>query len=70
MTGFVRGLPRKIEEAAEVDGASALATYYHVVLPLLRPILVTAFVVLVVTIWNDFLGPFFSSMDPSDGPFH
>ena len=59
MTGFVRGLPREIEEAAEVDGASVIATYYHVVLPLLRPILLTAFVILVITIWNDFLGPFF-----------
>ncbi|WP_320673014.1 carbohydrate ABC transporter permease [Patulibacter defluvii] len=53
-TGFVRALPTDLEDAASVDGASFLATYRRIVLPLLRPVLLVGAVMLVITVWNDF----------------
>ncbi|TCC36477.1 carbohydrate ABC transporter permease [Kribbella speibonae] len=53
-TGFIRGMPLELEEAAEVDGASRIRTYFSVMLPLLRPILFVSGVLLLINIWNDF----------------
>jgi len=53
-TGFVRGLPVDLEEAASIDGASRLRIYFSVLLPLLRPILFVGAVLLVISVWNDF----------------
>jgi raffinose/stachyose/melibiose transport system permease protein len=54
-TGYVRALPRDFEDAARIDGASRWQTYWHVILPLLRPVLFTAAVMTVINVWNDFL---------------
>lgn len=59
LTGFARGLPRELEEAAFVDGATRRRTFFSVVLPLMRPILWSAFIITVVLVWNDFYGPMF-----------
>lgn len=59
MTGFARGLPRELEEAAAMDGAGRARTFVSIVLPLMRPVMLTTFVILVVLIWNDFFGPLF-----------
>jgi raffinose/stachyose/melibiose transport system permease protein len=59
ITGFVRSLPAEIEESAYVDGAGHLRAFWHIVLPLLSPILITAGIILLVTNWNDFFGAFF-----------
>lgn len=64
MTGFARGLPRELEEAAAVDGASKLRVFVSIVLPLMRPVLFTTFVVIAVSVWNDFYGPLFLISDP------
>lgn len=64
MTGFARGLPRELEEAAAMDGATRLRTFRSVVLPLMQPVLRTTFVILTVLIWNDFFGPLFLLRDP------
>ena len=56
-TGFVRTMPRDYEEAAEVDGARLLRTYFRVVFPLLRPITGTVAVLTALIIWNDFFLP-------------
>jgi len=53
-TGFIRGLPRDYEEAAQVDGAGHLRTYLRVVFPLLRPITGTVAVLTALFTWNDF----------------
>ncbi|GAB3399018.1 carbohydrate ABC transporter permease [Schumannella luteola] len=53
-TGFIRGMPIELEEAAEIDGASRLRTYFSVMLPLLRPIMFVAAVLLVIGVWNDY----------------
>ncbi|WP_158868398.1 carbohydrate ABC transporter permease [Leifsonia sp. AG29] len=65
MTGFVKSIPIEIEEAARVDGASTLRVYWSIVLPSLRPVLLTTAVISALLIWNDFLTPFFLLSDPS-----
>jgi raffinose/stachyose/melibiose transport system permease protein len=59
MAGFVRNIPLELEEAARVDGAGPLRVFARIILPLLRPGLVTCFVLLFLVIWNDFISPFF-----------
>jgi raffinose/stachyose/melibiose transport system permease protein len=56
-TGFLRALPAEYEEAAAIDGASAGATFWRVVFPLLRPITGTVIILNVILVWNDFLTP-------------
>ncbi|WP_435108554.1 carbohydrate ABC transporter permease [Nocardiopsis synnemataformans] len=56
-TGFLRGLDRGYEEAAMMDGAGPVRTFFGVVLPLLRPITGTVVILNVIFVWNDFLTP-------------
>jgi raffinose/stachyose/melibiose transport system permease protein len=51
--GFMRGLPREYEEAAEVDGASAMRLYWRVVFPLVRPVTWTVAILTGLFVWND-----------------
>jgi raffinose/stachyose/melibiose transport system permease protein len=53
-TGFIRALPRDYEEAAQVDGAGVLRTYFRVVFPLLWPVTGTVAILTGLFIWNDF----------------
>lgn len=53
--GFIRTLPRDLEEAAFVDGAGVFRTFWQIVFPLLRPITATIVIFNVIWIWNDFL---------------
>jgi raffinose/stachyose/melibiose transport system permease protein len=56
-TGFMRAIPRELDEAAEIDGASRLETFWRIVFPLLRPAVATVIVFVGLAIWNDFLNP-------------
>jgi raffinose/stachyose/melibiose transport system permease protein len=55
--GFLRALPRDFEDAASIDGCSPLQSFRYVVLPMLKPITVTALVLNAVSVWNDFFTP-------------
>jgi trehalose/maltose transport system permease protein len=55
LTSFMRALPRDLEEAAYVDGASPLQTFYRVMLPLVAPGIVTAGLLAFIAAWNEFL---------------
>jgi raffinose/stachyose/melibiose transport system permease protein len=57
IAAFFRQLPGELEEAARIDGAGPLATFFHVMLPLVRPAVATVIVFRFVPIWNDFLFP-------------
>ena len=63
--GYMRTLPFEVIEAAMLDGAGAIQIFWRIVLPLIRPILVTVSVFQTMWIWNDFLIPnvFISSPD-------
>ena len=54
ITGFVKTIPIELEEAARIDGAGPLTIFFRVILPLLKPILVTAAFILLLFMWNDF----------------
>jgi multiple sugar transport system permease protein len=51
---FMRGIPRELDEAAKIDGASPYAVFKHVILPLSRPALVTTAIFSFIWTWNDF----------------
>lgn len=55
MTGFMRTLPREVEEAALVDGASWFRTFWRVVLPLARPGVITVGIFSFVVAWADYV---------------
>lgn len=57
-SGFVKGMPREIEEAAMIDGCSPLKTFFLVVFPILKPTAITVAILNAMWIWNDFLLPY------------
>ncbi len=57
-SGFVKGLPREIEEAAMIDGCSPLKSFFYVVFPILKPTAITVAILNAMWIWNDFLLPY------------
>jgi multiple sugar transport system permease protein len=54
MVQFMRGIPRTLDEAAEIDGCGPYRRFFHVVLPLTKPALVTTAVFSFIWTWNDF----------------
>jgi multiple sugar transport system permease protein len=65
MVQFMRGIPRELDEAAKIDGASPYSIFQHVILPLSRPALVTTAIFSFIWTWNDFFRQlvFLSSLD-------
>ena len=57
-TGFIKGLPLEIEEAAAIDGCGPLRTYFLVVLPMLKPTLISVGILETMWVWNDYLLPY------------
>ena len=57
-TGFIKGIPLEIEEAAAIDGCGPIATYFRVVFPMMKPIMTSVGVLEVMWIWNDYLLPY------------
>ena len=57
-SGFIKGLPREIEEAAMIDGCSPIKTFFMVVFPILKPTAITVAILNAMWIWNDFLLPY------------
>jgi len=57
-TGFVKSIPLEIEEAAAIDGANPLQTYFQIVLPMLKPTAITVSILEVMWVWNDYLLPY------------
>ncbi|MET8118565.1 carbohydrate ABC transporter permease [Micromonospora sp. NPDC005189] len=55
--GFLRAMPRDFEDAAAIDGCTPLATFRYIVLPMMKPITLTALVLNAVSVWNDFFTP-------------
>ncbi|MCT2536718.1 carbohydrate ABC transporter permease [Aquibacillus koreensis] len=53
--GFIKGIPYELEEAAFMEGSSRLRTFFVVVFPLLKPVMVTLIILEVLIIWNDYL---------------
>lgn len=56
-SGFMKSIPLEIEEAAMIDGCSPLQTYFKVVLPILKPTMISVGVLEAMWVWNDYLLP-------------
>ncbi|MFI2486156.1 carbohydrate ABC transporter permease [Promicromonospora kroppenstedtii] len=56
---FVATIPRELDEAAIIDGAGPLRLFFAVILPLLRPVIITIVVVQAVNVFNDFTNPLY-----------
>ena len=56
--GFVKGIPLEIEEAAAIDGCGPIRTFFLIVFPMLKPVLISVGVLEIMWIWNDYLLPY------------
>ena len=56
--GFVKSVPLDIEEAAAIDGCGPIRTYFNVVLPMLKPTMVSVGILELMWVWNDYLLPY------------
>ncbi|TDC10505.1 carbohydrate ABC transporter permease [Streptomyces sp. 8K308] len=59
MTGFIRAIPTELEEAARIDGAGPARVFVRVILPLLRPVIATATIMVMLYAWSDVFYAFF-----------
>ncbi|GAA4812424.1 carbohydrate ABC transporter permease [Streptomyces ziwulingensis] len=65
MVQFVRGLPRELDESATIDGCGPFRTFWYVILPLLRPAVITTAIFTFIWTWNDFFSQLIYLNDPS-----
>ena len=56
-TGFMKSIPLEIEEAAMIDGCNPLQTYFRIVMPMLKPTMVSVAILEAMWVWNDYLLP-------------
>ena len=56
--GFVKSIPRAVEEAASIDGCGPLRTFFGIVLPMMKPTLISVCILETMWIWNDYLLPY------------
>ncbi len=56
--GFIKSLPIEIEEAAAIDGCGPVKTFFRVVLPMLKPTLISVGILELMWVWNDYLLPY------------
>ena len=56
--GFMKSIPLEIEEAAMIDGCNPFQTYFRIVLPVLKPTLISVGILETMWVWNDYLLPY------------
>jgi len=56
--GFVKSIPLEIEEAASIDGCGAVRTFFSVVMPMMRPTMISVGILEIMWVWNDYLLPY------------
>jgi len=65
---FIRNIPRDMDEAARIDGAGHIRIFFSIILPLIRPALITSAIFTFIWTWNDFLGPLLYVNSPEKYP--
>lgn len=58
---FISSVPTEMDEAAVIDGAGPLSLFFRIVVPMLKPTMVTCFILQFMTVWSDFLTPLYLS---------
>ncbi|NLX77671.1 MAG: carbohydrate ABC transporter permease [Clostridiaceae bacterium] len=64
--GFIKNIPLEMEESGLIDGCSKVQSFFQIVFPLLRPVLVTVLILDVLWIWNDYLLPSLVLLSPAE----
>ena len=57
-SGFVKGIPLELEEAAEIDGCNPVQTFFMIIFPVLKPTAITVAILKAMWVWNDYLLPY------------
>ena len=57
-TGFMKSIPLEIEEAAMIDGCNPIRTFFSVIIPILKPTLISVCILETMWLWNDYLLPY------------
>ncbi|WP_193107029.1 carbohydrate ABC transporter permease [Brachybacterium sp. FME24] len=65
MVQFIRGIPRQLDEAASIDGAGPFRVFWSIILPLMKPALITTAIFTFIWTWNDFFGQLIYLTDSS-----
>ncbi|WP_194396587.1 carbohydrate ABC transporter permease [Microbacterium atlanticum] len=65
---FMRQMPRDMDEAARIDGAGHIRIFWSIILPLIKPALITCSIFAFIWAWNDFLGPLLYLTSPENYP--
>ncbi|MDR6904912.1 multiple sugar transport system permease protein [Agromyces sp. 3263] len=65
---FIRNIPRDMDEAARIDGAGHIRIFFSIILPLIKPALITSAIFTFIWTWNDFLGPLLYINSPEKYP--
>ncbi len=65
MVQFIRGIPVELDEAAEIDGCSRVGIFFRIILPLIKPALITSAIFAFYWSWDDFLTPLIYLNDPN-----
>ncbi|WP_405374086.1 MULTISPECIES: carbohydrate ABC transporter permease [unclassified Microbacterium] len=65
---FMRQMPRDMDEAARIDGAGHVRIFWAIILPLVKPALITCAIFAFIWSWNDFLGPLLYLTSPDNYP--
>lgn len=65
---FIRQMPRDMDEAARIDGAGHWRIFWSIILPLIKPALITCAIFAFIWSWNDFLGPLLYLTSPENYP--
>ncbi|WP_243229586.1 carbohydrate ABC transporter permease [Microbacterium sp. CIAB417] len=65
---FMRQMPRDMDEAARIDGAGHIRIFWAIILPLIKPALITCSIFAFIWAWNDFLGPLLYLTSPENYP--
>ncbi len=58
-SSFIKGVPKEIDEAAIVDGASPMRLLFSILMPIMKPIVITNIIITSIAVWNNFMIPLF-----------
>jgi raffinose/stachyose/melibiose transport system permease protein len=56
-TSFIKAIPVEVEQSAEIDGCNFFQKFWHITLPMLKPVTIAYIMISILSIWNDFLFP-------------
>ena len=59
LTGFVKSVPRELDEAAFIDGCNVVKLFFHIIFPLMKPVVATSIIITTMWTWNDFHLPLY-----------